>query len=242
MLNIIICENNKNYKLRTYDIINQYMMKTNIKYKIKTYENYNTSLKQFIKKPNDGHNIYILDIELDNDDSGIDIANDIRTHDYDSIIILETGYTELMSEAQKLRLNILDYVYKTINYDKNMLELIELSLDIFNLKKTIKFRIDKIDYNIKYEDVYYIETDSLERICIVHTNNEKYEVKKPLNYFEKQINSYFCKINRGCIVNTLNIFKCDYDKNIIKFNNNEIIKGMISTRNMKGLKEHVGNN
>ena len=89
MLNIIICENNKSYKLRTYDIINQYMMKTNIKYKIKTYESYSASLKKFIKETNDGHNIYILDIELDNDDSGIDIANDIRAHDYDSIIILE---------------------------------------------------------------------------------------------------------------------------------------------------------
>lgn len=242
MVNIIICENNKNYKLRTYDIVNQYMMKSNIKYKIKTYESYSSTLKNFIKETNDGHNIYILDIELDNDDSGIDIANDIRRHDFDSTIILETGYTELMSEAQKLRLNILDYVYKTINYDKNIQELLELSLDIFNLRKSIKFKIDKVDYNIKYEDVNYIETDSLERICIIHTKNQKYEVKKPLNYFEKQVNSSFYKINRGCIINSLNIFKCDYENNIIKFNNNETIKGMISLRNMKGLKENVGNN
>jgi len=240
MLNIIICENNKSYKLRTYDIVNQYMMKSNIKYKIKTFESYSNTLKQFIKEPNDGHNIYILDIELDNDDSGIDIANDIRSHDFDSIIILETGYTELMSEAQKLRLNILDYVYKTINYDKNIIELLELSLDIFNLRKSVKFKIDKVDYNIKYNDVNYIETDSLERICIIHTKNEKYEVKKPLNYFEKQLNSTFYKINRGCIINTKNIFKCDYDKNIIKFSNKETLKGMISIRNMRGLKEHVG--
>lgn len=239
MLNVIICEDNKAFRLRTYDIINQYLINTNINYKIKTYESYTDSLKKFINNNNDGYSLYIIDIELDNNDSGIDIANDIRRTDFDSIIILETG-TDLISQAQKLRLNILDYVHKSINYDKNILELLEKSLEIFNLRKNVKFRLEKQDYNLKYDDILMIETDSIERKCIITTKNKEYQVKKPLIYFEQQVNSKFYKINRACLINTINVEKYDYNKNIIKFTNGKKIKGMIANSNMKGLKEYVG--
>lgn len=240
MVNIIVCEDNKNYRVRTKTIIESHMMSTNVNYTIKTFECYNDSLKKIVKHSDDGHYIYILDISLKNDDSGIDIANDIRTKgDYDSIIILETGYKELLSEAQRLRLAILDYVCKSVNYDKNIKELLDLSLEIFGFKRSIKFPVEKIDYNLKYDDVYRIETDTMERKCIVVTKNRKYDVKKPLYYFEKQLNKDFYKINKGCIINTKKIKKCDYNKNIIAFDNGDILRGNISIRSVKGLRSTV---
>lgn len=238
MVNIIICEDNKNYRARTRDIIESYMMETNINYTIKTFESYTDKLKNIVKHSDDGNYIYILDIDLQNDDSGIDIANDIRGKcDYDSIIILETGYKELLSEAQRLRLAILDYVCKNVNYNKNIRELLDLSLEIFGYKKSIKFSIEKVDYNLKYNDVLRIETDSVERKCIITTKNKKYETKKPLYFFEKQLNRDFYKVNRGCIINLKNVKKCDYNKNVIVFENGEIMRGLISVRHMKGLKD-----
>ena len=242
MLNIIICENDKNFRLKTYDIINSYLMNTNIKYFIKTYKKYTDELKKYITKEKDGYTIYILDIQLDDDDSGIDIANDIRKDDFDSIIIIETGFSELLSEAQKQRLAILDYLHKSINYEKNVYELLELSLNVFKLRGSVKFRVDKDDYTLKYSDINMIETDNVERACVVHTLTETYKVKKSLNYFSAQLNSTFYKINRGCIINLNNLKKCDYNNNIIKFNNGFITRGMIASKNVKGLKEHVGCN
>lgn len=239
MVHIIICENNKNYRIRTYDIIESFMMKTNINYTINTFECYTNKLKSMIQNPDDGHYIYILDINLENDDSGIDIANDIRKYDYDSIIILETGYKELISEAQKLRLAILDYVCKSINYDKNIKELLELSLEIFDLKKSVKFQIEKIDYNIKYKDVLFIETDSVERKCILTTTNKEYEIRKPLYFFEKQLNKDFFKVSRGCIVNMKNIKKCDHENNIIIFYDGKRLCGGISVRHAKKFKDKL---
>jgi len=241
MLYIIICENNQNFRKRTYDIINSYMINTNIDYTIKTYSSYNDKLKDFIKNTPDGHIIYILDIELDDDTSGIDIASDIRENDFDSQIIIESGYETLLSNATRLRLSILDIVYKTLQYDKNIKELLELSLKIFNLKKSIKFKVEKSDYNIKYDDILMIETDSIERKCTIYTKRNEYVVKKPLKFFEEQIDSNFFKINRGCIINLHNATKIDYDKNIIKLGK-KVIKGMISKSNLRGLKEHVGSN
>lgn len=242
MLNIIICENEKYYKLKTYDIIDKYMKKTNIMYNIMTFDTYTPKLKKFVEQPVDGHNVYILDIDLNGSDSGIDIANDIRRKDYDSIIIFETGYSQLISEAQRLRLSILDYVLKKVNYEKNILELIELSLNIFKLKGSVKFQLDKIDYNIKYEDILFIESDSNERKCNIVTKKKTYSVKKPLYFFEEQLSKHFFKINRGCIINTTNATKYDYPNNVITFDNGKTLTGMIANKNMKGLKEYVRSN
>ena len=241
MLNVIICEDNKGFKSRTYDIVNQYLMNTNVKYKIKTFEKYDDKLKELIKNPKDGYTIYILDIQLDETASGIDIANDIRRNDYDSVIILETG-TDLISRAQQLRLDIFHYIHKDINYNEELTIDIDKCLHMFNLKGTIKFKVERVDYNIKYDDVIMIEADSIERKCIVTTKTNQYEVKNPLIYFEKQLDFKFYKINRGCIVNVINIEKVNYDKNMIKFVNGKKIYGMIANSNKKGLKEHVERN
>jgi len=240
VVNIIIVEDNKNYRVRTKDIIESYMMETNVNYTIKTFEYYTDKLKKIVEHTDDGHYIYILDIDLQNDDSGIDIANDIRSkHDYDSIIILETGYKELISEAQRLRLSLLDYVCKSVNYDKNIKELLDLSLDIFGYKRSVKFQVEKIDYNLKYDNIYRIETDntSSDRKCVVITKNKRYNVKKPLYFFERQLNTDFYKINKGCIINLTKIKKCDYQKNAITFDNGEILRGNISIRSVKGLRQ-----
>jgi len=239
MIHIIICEDNKNYRLKTHNIVESFMMKTNLNFIIKTFDCFNDKLRKIIEKPEDGYYIYILDIALANYDSGIDIANAVRAYDYDSIIILETGYKELISEAQKLRLQILDYVCKNINYEKNIKELLELSLKIFGFKKSIKFKVEKIDYNVKYKDVLKIETDSIERKCIITTINRTYECKKPLYYLEDQLNDDFYKINRGCIVNWRNIKKVDFEKNIITFCNDTTVEGVMSIRHVRGLKDLI---
>ena len=242
MVNIIICENNEYYRKKTYQLVDDYMKKTNLKYKMNMFSDYTPKLKKMVDNPSDGHNIYIIDIHLSDEQSGLDIVNDIRRKDYDSQVILETGYEMLLSEAQRLRLSILGYVLKMVNYEQNILELLETCLHIFNLKSSLKFKYDKIDYNIKYDDILYIASDPVERKCMVTTKNDIYDVRKPMYFFEEQLNSHFYKINRGCIINTDNVTKYNYSDNIITFCNGEKLSGMISNKKVKGLKDYVRSN
>ena len=242
MVNIIICENNEYYRNKTYQIADNYMKKTNIKYKMYMFSDYTDRLKKIVETPMDGHSIYIIDIHLSDEQSGLDIVNDIRKKDYDSQVILETGYEMLLSEAQKLRLSILGYVLKMVNYEQNILELIEICLNIFNLQSSVKFRYDKIDYNIKYNDILYIISDTVERKCMVTTKNNVYDVRKPMYFFEEQLNSHFYKINRGCIINTDNATKYNYSDNVITFCDGKKLSGMISNKKLKGLKTYVRSN
>ena len=108
--------------------------------------------------------------------------------------------------------------------------------------RPVKFQIDKIDYNIKYEDILFIESDSNERKCNIVTKKKTYSVKKPLYFFEEQLSTQFFKINRGCIINIKNAIKYDYPNNVITFENGKTLTGMIANKNMKGLKEYVRSN
>ena len=239
MLDIIICEDNEHFKLKTYNLVEKYFKKTNIKYNIMTFNKYSDKLKNYIKDNKEVNKIYILDICLDDDGSGIDIANDIRALEFNSIIILITGRVGLIPEAQKLRLNIFDYVCKQINFDKNITDLMEASVNVFNLRNSLKFTFNRNDYNIRLNDVLYIKTDKSIRKTIVATTSSEYDVSKPLCFFEDQVDKSFIKTNRGCLVNTSNIKMIDYESGTILFQNGKKIIGAISSKNISEVKECV---
>ena len=240
-MDIIICEDNEKFRTKTVSLVERYFRKTNIKYNILSFSKYTDKLRKYIKDNKDSNKIYILDICLDDDGSGIDIANDIRAKEFDSIIILITGRVGLIPEAQKLRLNIFDYVCKQINFDKNIVDLMEACTNVFNLRQSLKFTFNRNDYNIKLEDVLYIKTDKAIRKTIIVTNTSEYDVSKPLCYFEEQVNKDFVKTNRGCIVNINNIRMIDYETGTIEFHSGKKITGAISTKNISEVKECVRN-
>ena len=241
MLDVVICEDNEKFRLKTYNLVEKYFKSTNIKYNIMTFNKYSEKLKKYIKENKDTNKIYILDICLDDDGSGIDIANDIRKREFNSIIILITGRVGLIPEAQKLRLNIFDYICKQINFDRNITDLMEASVNVFNLRQSLKFTFNRNDYNIKLADILYIRTDKSIRKTVVVTNTNEYDVSKPLCYFEEQVNKSFIKTNRGCLVNTNNIKMIDYETGTIQFHNGTKIVGAISSKNISEVKESVRN-
>ena len=80
-----------------------------------------------IKEPID-NKIYILDIELE-DISGIDIAREIRKIDSKSIIIISTTYVEYLPYALKNKLMLFDFISKFENYEDNLSNVINRSLN-----------------------------------------------------------------------------------------------------------------
>ncbi len=240
MLDIIICEDSDHYRLRTYTLVNDFLKKTNIKYSISTYRRYNDKLKKYIKANKSCNKIYLLDICLEeNHASGIDIANDIRAIDFESLVVVITGKTGLLSEAQKLRLNLFDYVCKQISYDTTIEEILASAIKVFEIKKSIKFSYNRNDYNIRLNEILYIKSDKSIRKTIVATKDSKFEVSKPLCFFEDQVGQRFIKTCRGCVVNMSNVKMADYETGSIVFHNNEKLVGVISAKNISKVKEAI---
>ena len=85
---------------------------------IKLYSKYDDKLKEEIK--NDQKKIYILDIEVPNSISGLELARKIRMTDWKSVIIMVTSHNELGYEALKSQIMLLDFISKFNDCNKNL--------------------------------------------------------------------------------------------------------------------------
>ena len=101
MIRFVIVEDEDDYLKKIRKIIDKEKYK--IDQEVKTYEfkGYNKNLEKIINN-NDSRTIYILDIELKDSKSGIEIASMIRDIDWDSEIIFIT----IMIKCLKLLIGV----------------------------------------------------------------------------------------------------------------------------------------
>lgn len=217
MLNFIVCEDNKFLLEKNAQIINNLMFNNNINYIINTYNCFNKDLEKEINSDN-GFKIYILDIELGNY-SGIDIVRLIRKNDWNSIVIISTAHDELFNRVFSDNLLIFAFISKFDDYEKNLKNCLTKALEIINIKKFLKFNINKNFYFVKFNEILYLKFDKSIRKTIIKTINNEYSINKPLNYFVDQLDDNFFRINKSYIINLINVKEINYKNEIIVFNN-----------------------
>lgn len=217
MLNFIVCEDNKFLLEKNAQIINNLMFNNNINYIINTYNCFNKDLEKEINSEN-GFKIYILDIELGNY-SGIDIVRLIRKNDWNSIVIISTAHDELFNRVFSDNLLIFAFISKFDDYEKKLKNCLTKALEIINIKKFLKFNINKNFYFVKFNEILYLKFDKSIRKTIIKTINNEYSINKPLNYFVDQLDDNFFRINKSYIINLINVKEINYKDEIIVFNN-----------------------
>ncbi|MDD3453332.1 MAG: response regulator transcription factor [Bacilli bacterium] len=238
MIKFVVCDDEDFFRKKVTDVINKIFMKNNIEYQISSFSGYNKSLEKIINT-NMNAKIYILDIEMKNSISGIDIARKIRKNDWNSIIILVTSHTELGYEALKAQIMLLDFISKYDNCDKNLEEVLRKAIEQFNEKKSISFKSSGMSYRIFTKDIIYILKDSVDRKCIIRTTYSEIPINKTLSEIHDLLDERFYLTHRGCLVNTSEISYVDWKNSIIHFNNNTTID-LIARDKKRGLKEYVG--
>lgn len=222
MVNFIIVEDNKFHAERTKEIIVNYMMKNSILFDIKTFGNFSDKLKDLIINHDENH-IYILDYELP-DCTAIDIARLIRKNDWNSPIIIFTVNGGLALESFKQRLQILDFVDKRINAEKNLFELFDICLSQLKIRKTLKFSIGRNHYSIDYDKIKYIYRDTFDRKSIVVTDTDEYHINKTLiQILERLDDKRFKFTHNSCICNMDKIISFNWRENLLTLSDGEII-------------------
>ena len=126
MINFVVVDDNSLQRKRICNTIMSKMMDNKIEFRIYEFADYNDKLLKYISNDNE-NTVYILDLELPSGD-GIDIARYIRTtnNNWTSPIIIITVHTSLYYESYKQRLQILDFIGKCEDVDKNLRENIDI--------------------------------------------------------------------------------------------------------------------
>lgn len=235
-MEFVVCDDEKLFRDKIRKIIDKIYMTNDEYYHINEFSKFNKNFSDLI---NDGvPKIYVLDIEMEDDISGIDIARKIRNKDWESIIIFITSHNELGFQALKAQIMLLDFISKYDDCEVNLEKTIKKALTMVKSKKTLTFNSEGISYIIHLDDILYITKDSVERKCIIKTIYNEIMVNKTLSYMEDNLDDRFYLSHRSCLVNTNKISKIDWNENIIYFNNGDSID-MISRDRKKGLKKYV---
>lgn len=235
-MEFVICDDEKVFRSNIRRVIDKVLMDQEYDYDVIEFSKFDPSFKKKIQEST--HKIYILDIEIKDSISGIDIARKIRENDWESIIIFVTSHNELGYQALKARIMLLDFISKYDDFENNLESILRKSISLINSKKTIKFDSDGTSYIIHLSDILYIEKDTVDRKCIIKTTYNEIVVNKTLNYMIQNLDDRFYLSHRSCLINTDKIRKIDWKNSVIYFESG-ISTSLLSRDKKKGLKKYV---
>lgn len=235
MIDYVICDDNKEMLKDVDEIINRVMMTTSYNYRVHKFERNSGELEQIIEQT--GNKIYIIDIEMPGT-SGIEIARKIRSHDWNSMIIVLSAHNELSYDIFKNRLMILDFVSKFDNYKQELQELLNIALEGIGKSKNISFQQDNMLYRVPINDIMYIEKVGGDKKVVIKTEKENVVLSQSLSIIRKTLDDNFIQTHRSCIVNALKIKKVNFADNEIIFQNGERIS-YLSKGCKKELRKYV---
>lgn len=233
MLNFICCDSNKESLITNSIIINKVMFYSNIEYKISSFSDYNIDLKKAIN--GDGPKIYILALDIPKK-CGLDIIREIRKKDFYSQIIVSSTHYELVDKVYRSKLMVMDFISRLDNHDATLEEDINLALESFGKRNLIINNNRNIYEYIDINDILFIKKEKSKNKCYIKTINSSITINDSLVNLEKKLTNLFCKTHRSCIVNIKYITKVDYKKQVIYFNNNDILHNLIAQSKYKKLK------
>jgi two-component system response regulator AgrA len=201
MIKFVIVEDNIDFQKKITNIIDKLVFKTDYEYEIEKHEKYNIGLCRTIKDASP-KKIYILDIALNGNESGLDIAQEIRRTDWDSEIIFVTNHDRMFETAHRTILKIFDFIEKFHELESRL----EKNLNLILSKKAdyakFCFENNKIKIQVFLKDIAYIHRDTHERKSIIHTTNNRFIVNMALVDIMAKLDERFKQVHRACIVNT----------------------------------------
>lgn len=237
MNNIIICEDDGNQRKQLESVLAAELKKFNCKIALST-NNPHEVIRHIDNRTRSF--VYFLDVDLNSDLNGFELAKLIRTYDPNGYIIFLTGHAELTLLTFQYKVQALDYIIKgDVNVLKakvsDCLNAVHTTLNAANAKVDTKISIE-VGNNVvllDFDDILFFETSGKEHKISVHTFTGQTEFYGTLKNIEKTVSSDFYKTHRSYLVNTKKIKSIDKSNMVIEMINDEIC--YVSLRYLKGL-------
>lgn len=193
MVNIVICENDKNDQEFVKAKVVKILDDLNIEYEIKVYNSGDDLLEGYDKYTD----IILLDIQMDGLD-GMETARKIREFDDNVEIIFITSFVEYALEGYEV--NAYRYLLKPVKDENLMTSLINCLNDRNFVKRSIVIKEGDTRIKISLKDIMYIEVQGND--ITVHTLKDTYRTKGTMSNFETEINSdMFVRCHKSYLVN-----------------------------------------
>ena len=220
-MKFVIVENN----IKTQKMIKDIVLKTAFNIDNFKIEKYATLDKELIKTIEDQSipKVYLLDIELNNNVSGIQIAKKIRENDWESHIIFLTSHDKMFEYVHRTIYEVFDFIEKFHNMEERLTKSLKIILNKKYDNKLFKYENSRIELQLYLHEITYIYRDTNERKLVIHTSNNKFKVALTLNEILTMLDSRFKQVHRACIVNTDRVKQYDWRNREFNLDTNETI-------------------
>lgn len=212
MLNFVLCDDNLNIVKKLKEMLEILFVKNDINAEVTFFSDNPMDIINYEKE--NIIDVLILDINLNSDISGIELAKKIREKNKNIYLIFSTGHLEYSLLAYSVK--TFDYLPKPITLERLEVTLNRLLDDLNgnNSKRFIQLNKKTI---INEREINYIKRDGMKLVFC--TNSGEYETYNSFNKIEKTLSNNFIRCHKSYIANTENILNINTNNNTIVFNN-----------------------
>lgn len=215
MLNFVLCDDSQSAIKKLSKMLEAIIIQNDLDGQIVFSTQSPSSLLKYVK--DNPVNVVILDIDLNDDISGLKIAETIRKQDKDIYIIFITGHLEYGLMAYRYK--TFDYIAKPLTVERFQETILRLYEDVSNDNPKY-IRLDNNKTIIPESSVKYIQKDGMK--LVFTTDTRTYEVYNSFNKVAPILPKQFVRCHKSYIVNLDKINDINFTTNIISFDNNEI--------------------
>ena len=242
MLRIHICEDDTKQRERVQQLIVEVLEieKLNMEIGIVT-DNPADIIQQIQKEEENG--VFFLDIDLQHQINGLELAKQIREHQPRCYIIFVTTHSEMSYMTFTYKVEAMDFIIKDEYKEmKNRIyqcllhaQKLEAEKIDVNKVKTFSVKVGSRVQEIPLEEILYFEVSDTPHKLILHKQDAIIEFFGKIKELENELDERFYRCHRSCIVNKDNIKEIDEVAKILRLKNGA--ECPISVRLGKGLKK-----
>ena len=253
MLRVFVCDDDPKQCERIAEAVKKYAMIENMDMRVAlAVGDANTLLQYLEKHPNDpamnDFGLYFLDVDLQSDVSGIQLASKIKEREPFAFIVFITSYAELSHLTFRYKIEALDYISK--DFADEMMRRVKECIDMAYMRYQTAFtalhgehassfplKVDGTIHMIPMSEIMFFEAHpTLERKVTLHMRNREVDINDTLKNLAQNLPEFYL-CHRSCLVNVRNVRDIDTRLGLAKMANGQTV--LVSTRKMKELAERV---
>ena len=221
MLNIYICEDNKEQREYLAACVSEIIEEENFQFHIACTAADPYAILDAIKDEMQA-GIFFLDIDLNSDMNGIELASEIRKKQPRCYIIFITTHAEMSYMTFSYKVEAMDFIIKD-NVGEIKTRVHQCLINCHHLSDQLPEDVSK-NYLVKmgdkvkavpYDDILCFEVSANSRKIILYAKNCQIEFGGKLKEIENNLDSRFHRCHRSFIVNKENITKIDREENML---------------------------
>ena len=222
MLNFIILDDDPIHNSSTNKRLKFIFKKYEIEASIDLDTTKTGDVMEYCKKNNTRNNVYLLDVNVNSNLNGIEVAGIIREQDAKAYIVFISAHPEYVMSSLKTK--VFDYLIKPVSIDTiaQCINSINKDFTKVNLNTTTQITIKSgfNVYNLNFNEITFIEKYG--HLLIVNTVSGKIQSTESLDSIECKLDKkQFFRSHKSCIVNTTHIARIDNLNNIIYLKNGD---------------------